>query len=99
MLKDYPLVKDLFIKEGLIKEEDRNPFKKDLSYDDINNLNTVLHNVFEGNPLSVCHGAGNNILTGERGDLYKRAFYAFGGYEVLLHPTKYGGTVIELRKK
>jgi hypothetical protein len=98
MLKDYPLVKDLFIKEGLI-EEDRNPFKKDLSYDDINNLNTVLHNVFEGKPLDICYDAGNNIITGERRDLYKRALYVIPGYEVLLHPTKYGGTVIELRKK
>jgi len=38
MLKDYPLVKELFVKEGLIEEEDRNPFKKDLSTNDINNL-------------------------------------------------------------
>jgi hypothetical protein len=97
MLKDYPLVKDLFIKEGLI-EEDRNPFKKDLSCEDIKNLNTVLHNVFEVKPLAICYGAENNILTGERGDLYKRALYVIPGYEVLLHTTKHAGTVIELQK-
>lgn len=98
MLKDYPLVKELFIKEGLIEEEDRNPFRKDLSREDINNLNTALRNIFEGQPLSVCHCAGNNIITGERGDLRKRVLYVIPGYEVILHPTKYVGTVIELQK-
>lgn len=99
MLKDYPLVKDLFIKEGLIQEKDRNPFRKDLSYDDINNLNTVLCNVFEGKPLGICYDAGNNIITGGRKDLEKRSLYVIPGYEVLLHTTIFDGTIIELRKK
>ena len=99
MLKDYPLAKELFIKEGLIQEEDRNPFKKDLSTNDINNLQNALDNTFEGSPLAISYGAENNILTGERRDLRKRALYVISGYEVILHTTKYAGTVIELRKK
>ena len=103
MLKDYPLVKDLFIEEGIIEEEDRNPFKKDLSCEDIDNLDNVLHNAlyntFEERPLSICYDAENNILTGERRDLRKRALYVISGYEVILHTTKHAGTVIELRKK
>ena len=99
MLKDYPLTKELFIKGGLIQEEDRNPFKKDLSTNDINNLQNALYNTFEGRPLTICYGAGNNILTGKRRDLQKRALYVPYGYEVILHTTKHAGTVIELRKK
>lgn len=103
VLERYPLVKYLFIEEGIIEEEDRNPFKKDLSCEDINNLDNVLHNTlyntFEEIPLSICYGAENNILTGERRDLRKRALYVIPGYEVILHTTKYAGTVIELRKK
>jgi hypothetical protein len=99
MLKDYPLVKDLFIKEGLIKEKDRNPFREDLSCEDIKNLNTVLHNIFEGQPLGICYDAVNNITTGAREDLGKRALYVIPGYEVLLHTTTFDGTIIELRKK
>ena len=99
MLKDYPLAKELFIKEGLIQEEDRNPFKKDLSTNDINNLQNALDNTFEGGPLAISYGAENNILTGERRDLRRRSLYVGAGYEVLLHTTKNAGTVIELRKK
>ena len=99
MLKDYPLAKELFIKEGLIQEEDRNPFKKDLSTNDINNLQNALDNTFEGGPLVISCDAENNILTGERRDLRKRALYVISGYEVILHTTKHAGTVIELRKK
>lgn len=99
MLKDYPLAKELFIKEGLIQEEDRNPFKKDLSTSDINNLQNALDNTFEGRLLAICYDAENNILTGERRDLRKRALYVISGYEVILHTTKYAETVIELRKK
>lgn len=99
MLKDYPLAKELFIKEGLIQEEDRNPFKKDLSINDINNLQNALDNTFEGRPLAISYGAENNILTGERRDLRKRALYVMSSYEVILHTTKRAGTVIELRKK
>ena len=99
MLKDYPLVKELFIKEGLIEEEDRNPFRKDLSRDDITNLNSALYKVLGDRGMCIATDTCNSIMTGEKPDLYKRAFYAFSGYEVLLHPTKYEGTVIELRKK
>ena len=103
VLERYPLVKDLFIEEGIIEEEDRNPFKKDLSCEDIDNLDNVLqnalYNTFEERPLSICYDAENNILTGERRDLRKRALYVISGYEVILHTTKHAGTVIELRKK
>ena len=37
MLKEYPLVKELFVKEGLIQEEDRNPFKKCLTSEEYSN--------------------------------------------------------------
>lgn len=99
MLKDYPLAKELFIKEGLIQKEDRNPFKKDLSTSDINNLQNTLDNTFKGRPLAISHGAENDILTGERRDLRNRALYVISDYEVILHTTKRAGTVIELRKK
>lgn len=98
-VKDHPRVKDLFIEEGLIEEEDKNPFKKDLSTSDINNLQNTLDNTFEGRPLAISYGAENDILTGERRDLRKRALYVIPGYEVILHTTKRAGTVIELRKK
>ncbi len=98
MLKDYPLVKDLFIKEGLI-EEDRNPFKKNISREEYHNLNSELYKVLGDRGMCIATDTCNSIMIGEKPDLYKRAFYAFSGYEVLLHPTKYGGTVIELRKK
>lgn len=48
ILNKYPCSKKFFIKEGLIEEEeDKNPFKKDLSTNDINNLQNVLYNIFE----------------------------------------------------
>ena len=103
VLESYPLVKDLFIEEGIIEEEDRNPFKKDLSCEDIDNLDivldNVLHNIFEGQAMSVTYGAENNILTGERRDLRRRSLYVGAGYEVLLHTTRFDGTIIELRKR
>ena len=103
VLERYPLVKDLFIEEGIIEEEDRNPFKKDLSCEDIDNLDivldNVLHNIFEGQAMSVTYGAENNILTGERRDLRRRSLYVGAGYEVLLHTTRFDGTIIELRKR
>lgn len=103
VLERYPLVKDLFIEEGIIEEEDRNPFKKDLSCEDIDNLDivldNVLHNIFEGQSMSVTYGAEKNILTGERRDLRRRSLYVGAGYEVLLHTTTFDGTIIELRKR
>ena len=99
VLERYPLVKDLFIKEGIIEEEDRNPFKKDLSCEDIDNLDNVLHNIFEGQSMSVTYGAEKNITTGPRRGLRGRSLYVISGYEVILHTTKNAGTVIELRKK
>lgn len=103
VLERYPLVKDLFIEEGIIEEEDRNPFKKDLSCEDIDNLDivldNVLHNIFEGQAMSVTYGAEKNITTGPRRELRRRSLYVGAGYEVLLHTTKNAGTIIELRKK
>ena len=99
ILERYPRVKELFIKEGLIEEEDKNPFKKDLSSEDIKDLNNVLRNTFDGNPLGICGSAMGNIVTGERRELEKRSLYVIPGYEVILHNTKYGGTVIEIKKR
>ncbi len=62
-VKDHPRVKDLFIEEGLIEEEDKNPFKKDLSYEDINNLNNTLYRVLGGEFIYVTSNACSNIIT------------------------------------
>lgn len=92
-------IKKYLQKEGLIEEEDKNPFKKDLSSEDIKDLNNVLRNTFDGNPLGICESAGENIVTGERRELEKRSLYVIPGYQVILHNTKYGGTVIEIKKR
>lgn len=86
-----------------MSEEDRNPFKKDLSCEDIDNLDivldNVLHNIFKGQSMSVTYGAEKNITTGPRRGLRRRSLYVGAGYEVLLHTTRFDGTIIELRKK
>ena len=98
-VKDNPRAKDLFIEEGLIEEEDKNPFKKDLSTENIKDLNSVLYRVLGGGAMCIATDTCSSIMTGEKKDLYKRAFYVFSNYEILLHPTKYGGTVIEIKKR
>lgn len=99
MLKKYPPVKDLFIEEGIIEEEDKNPFKKDLSCEDLNNLRQALYDTFNGQSVDVSYGSEMNIVAGPRDDLRERSLYVDKDYEVILHPTKYEGTVIEIRKK
>ena len=99
VLERYPGLERLFIKEGLIEEEDKNPFKKDLSYEDINNLNNTLYRVLGGEFIYVANNACSNIITGGRRDLQKRSLYVIPEYEVLLHTTTFGGKVIEIKKK
>lgn len=74
-------------------------FLKILELEDIDNLDNVLHNIFEGQSMSVTYGAEKNITTGPRRGLRRRSLYVGAGYEVLLHTTRFDGTIIELRKR
>ena len=49
--------------------------------------------------MSVTYGAEKNITTGPRRGLRRRSLYVGAGYEVLLHTTRFDGTIIELRKR
>lgn len=87
--------KEAVAKLGIVLNEDKNAFIRELEIDELRELSLSLFGDID--TLQPGDGA---CLSINRKDLLLRSFYVKSNYEVILHKEEiWGGTVIEIKKK